>query len=80
MKHSSIKYAKQVQLKRILLNYCQTSVLFFTNGGILSGYLSLLALHLIGTPSLKIGTSPPSCQLLDNHLYTSWDSHMTKYF
>ena len=31
----------------------------FSNGGILSGYSSLLALHLSGTPSLKTGTSPP---------------------
>ena len=31
-------------------NYCQTSVLSFTNGGILSGCQSLLALHLSGTP------------------------------
>ena len=40
----------------------------FTNGGILSGYQNLLALHLSGTPSLKTGTSPPSCELLDNSL------------
>ena len=32
---------------------------------------SLLALHLSGTPSLKTGTSPTSCLLLDNHLYMS---------
>ena len=32
-------------------------VVDFTNGGILSGYQSLL-LHLSGTPSLKTGTSP----------------------
>ena len=38
--------------------YCQTSVLFFSNGGILSGYLILLTLHLSGIPSLKTGTSP----------------------
>ena len=30
----------------------------FTNGGILSGYPSLLALHLSGTPNLKTGTNP----------------------
>ena len=30
----------------------------FTNKGILSGYQSLLALHLSGTPSLMTGTSP----------------------
>ena len=29
----------------------------------------LPALHLSVTPSLKTGTSPPSCQLLDNCLY-----------
>ena len=52
-----------------VFNYCQTSVLSFTNRGILSGYQSLLALNLSGTPSLKIFTSPPSCQLLDNRLY-----------
>ena len=56
--------------------YCQTSVLSFTNGGILSGYRSLLALHLSETPSLKTGTSPPSCQLLDNQLYMSPDFHL----
>ena len=54
--------------KRVF-NYCQTSVLYFTNGGILSGYQSLLASHLSGTPSLKTGTRPPNCLLLDNCLY-----------
>ena len=39
------------------------------NGGIFSGYQTLLALHLSGTPSLKTGTRPPSCLHLDNHLY-----------
>ena len=34
-----------------------------------SGHQSLLALYLSGTPSLKTGTSPPSCIHLDNHLY-----------
>ena len=38
-------------------------------GGILSGYSSLLALHLGGTPSLKTGTSPLRYLLLDNRLY-----------
>ena len=37
------------------------------------------ALHLGGIPSLKIGTRPPSCLLLDNRLYMSPDFHM-KYF
>ena len=32
-------------------------------------YQSLLALYLSGTPSLKTGTSPPSCLYLDNPLY-----------
>ena len=41
----------------------------FTNRGILSAYLSLLALHLSGNPSMKTVTSPPSCQFLDNRLY-----------
>ena len=41
----------------------------YTNGLILSGYLSLLALQISGTPSLMTGTSPPSCLLLDNHLF-----------
>ena len=31
-----------------VFNYCQTSVLFFISGGVLSGYLSLLA--LVGPP------------------------------
>ena len=31
---------------------------------ILSVYLSLLALHLSGTPSLKTGTCPPSCHAI----------------
>ena len=44
-------------------------VFFFTNGGILIGYQSFLGLHLSGTPNQKTGTSPPSCQLLDNCLY-----------
>ena len=56
-----------------VFNYCQTSVLSFTNGGILSGYQKLLALHLSGTPSLKTGDSPPSCQLLDNQLSMTFD-------
>ena len=53
--------------KRVF-NYCQTSVSFFNQRRILSVYQSLLALHLSGTPSLKTGTRPPSCQLLDNCL------------
>ena len=28
------------------------------------------ALYLGGTPSQETGTSPPSCLLLENHLYT----------
>ena len=48
----------------------------FTSGGILSEYLSLPALHLSGTPSLKTNTSPPSCQLLHNWLFMSPDSHI----
>ena len=44
----------------------------FTNGGILSGYLSLLALHLSGFPNLRTGNGPPSCQLLDNRLFTTF--------
>ena len=52
-----------------VFNYCQASALFFTNGGIPSGYSSLLALHLGGTPSLKTGTSPSSCLLVNNCLY-----------
>ena len=51
--------------KRVF-NYCQTSVLFFISGGILSGYLSLLALHLCGTPSLRTGSRPPSCFHFNN--------------
>ena len=42
---------------------------FYTNGGIHSGYLCLLALYLSGTPSLMTGTSPPSCLLLNNRLW-----------
>ena len=41
----------------------------FISGGILSGYLSLLALHLSGTPSLRTGSRPPSCFHLNNRLY-----------
>ena len=59
-------------LNKRIFNYCQTSVLFFTNGGIHRGYLSLLALHLSGTPRLKTGTSNLSCLLLDNCLYITW--------
>ena len=33
-----------------------------------SGYQSLLALYLSGTPSQETGTRPPSCLYLDNHL------------
>ena len=49
--------------------YCQTSVLYLYNGMIFSRYLSLLALYLSWTPSLKTGTSPPSCLHLHNRLY-----------
>ena len=35
---------------KIVFYYCQTSVLFLYNGGIFSGYQSLLALYLSGTP------------------------------
>ena len=49
--------------------YCQTSVLFLISGGILSGYLSLPALHLSGTSSQRTGTRPPSCLYLDNRLF-----------
>ena len=38
----------------------------FISGGILSEYLSLLALHLSETPSLRAGSRPPS---LNNRLY-----------
>ena len=51
-----------------VFNYCQTCVLYFASRGILSGYLSLLALHLSGTSSLRAGTRPPSCFNLDNRL------------
>ena len=64
--------------KRVF-NYFQTSVLFFISRGILSGYSSLLALHLSRTPSLKTGTGPPSCLLLNNRLYMSPDSLMKLY-
>ena len=47
-------------------------------GGIFSGYQSLLALYLSGTPNLMTGTSPPSCLHLDNSLFMSPDSHMKK--
>ena len=49
------------------------SVLFFIYRGIPSGYSSLLALHLSGTPSQKTGTRTPSCLLLDNRLYILLD-------
>ena len=35
-----------------------------------------VALHLGGTPSQEIGTSPPSCLLLDICLYMSPISHI----
>ena len=43
----------------------------FISRGILSEYLSLLALHLSGTASLRTGTRPPSCFYLNNRLYMS---------
>ena len=50
-----------------------TSVLSFTNGGTLSGYLSLLCpIPWWDLPNLATGTSPPSCLHLDNHLYMIW--------
>ena len=58
----------QIWNKR-LINYYQTSVLFFIYGGILSRYSSLLALHLSGTPSLKTGTRSPRYLHLHNRLY-----------
>ena len=48
--------------------YCQTSVLLLYNGGIFSGYQSLLALYLSGNPSLRTGTRPPSCLYIDKRL------------
>ena len=49
------------------------------NGGIFSGYQSLLVLYLSGTPSLRTGTSPPSCLYLDNHLYMTFNLSQAKY-
>ena len=46
-----------IDFKRVF-NYCQTSVLFFITGGILSGYLSLLALHLSETPLTGLVLDP----------------------
>ena len=48
----------------------------FISGGILSEYLSLLALHLSGTPSLRTGSRPPSCFHLNNHLYICKYCHL----
>ena len=42
-------------------------------------YLSLLALHLSGIISLKTGTSPPSCLLLDNRLYIQYIDKLSFY-
>ena len=47
------------------------------NGEIFSGYQSLLALNFSGTPSLKIGTRPPSCLHLDNRLYILNITHLS---
>ena len=41
-----------------MFNYCQTSVLSFTNGGIFSGYQSLPALLLSGTPCRRPVLAP----------------------
>ena len=49
--------------------YCHTSIHFLYNGGYYSGYQSLQALYLSGTPSQKAGSRPPSCLYLDNRLY-----------
>ena len=40
-------------------------------------YLSLLALHLSGIPSLRTVSRPPSCFHIDNRLYISmvWADH-----
>ena len=39
------------------------------NGGIFSGYQSLLTIYLSGTPSQETGTRTPSCLYLSNGLY-----------
>ena len=52
---------------------CLTTVkqVFFsyTNGGILSGYLSLLALHLSGTPSLTPPVLAPLAVYSSTNIY-----------
>ena len=42
------------------------------NEGIFSGYQSLLALYLSGTPSLETGTRPPSCLQLSIYSHLGW--------
>ena len=64
--------AKRREEIKVCLTTVKQVFFSFTNGGI----LSLLALHPSETSSLKTITSPPSCQLLDNRLHMSPDSHI----
>ena len=60
-----------------ILKIINNGVLFVFESfaGFLTNYLLITraypALYLGGTPSQKIGTSPPSCLLLENRLYMS---------
>ena len=62
--------------------YCQASVLFFIIGGILSGYLSLSALHLSGTPLAAFtSTTVYVCRSLaiaslTNMIWVKWSFHI----
>ena len=55
--------------KNISVKLCQTSVLSFINGGILSGYKSLPSLTPWWDPQSRDRYKPPSCQLLENRQY-----------
>ena len=78
---SSLRRSSQTKRKnKRVFHYCQTSVLFFFYGGFLSGYWSLLALHLSGTPSLRTGTRPPSCLQLPKRPHISSEIKFTNSF
>ena len=67
-------YLHANMIKRVF-NHWQTSVLSLSTVGSLVDHRAYKALHLSGTSSLTTGTSPPSCQLLDNQLYISTRLH-----
>ena len=67
--HLGIWYMRRNKTLKVLSNYQPEGTLVH----IIRAYT---ALYPGGTPSQKTGTSPPSCLLLDNHLYMPNKFHL----